>query len=58
MSQGKTTIPSVDDGEELQFTDVRIGAINKHNVAYLNNSAFHVVQMKVWEGVVTVRKIL
>lgn len=25
VSQGKTTIPSVDDGEEMQITDVRIG---------------------------------
>lgn len=24
VSQGKTTIPSVDDGEEMGFTDVRI----------------------------------
>ena len=25
VAQGKTTIPSVDDGEEMQITDVRIG---------------------------------
>lgn len=24
IAQGKTTIPNVDDGEELQLTDVRI----------------------------------
>lgn len=28
VSQGKTTIPSVDDGEEFEATDVRIGQTN------------------------------
>lgn len=27
VSQGKTTIPSVDDGEEMQITDVRTSAL-------------------------------
>lgn len=30
ISQGKTTIPNVDDGEELQLTDVRIIMKNEY----------------------------
>lgn len=28
VSQGKTTIPSVDDNEEMELTDVRIFIVN------------------------------
>lgn len=33
VSQGKTTIPSVDDGEEMTLTDVRINFIEPNKLA-------------------------
>lgn len=33
VAQGKTTIPNVDDGEEMSLTDVRFRGTVNHSIA-------------------------
>lgn len=47
VAQGKTTIPGVDDGEELGFTDVRVCCTLSLSLSILLNRFFKCV-LKIW----------
>lgn len=48
IAQGKTTIPNVDDGEELQLTDVSETVYPEVTARYMNRTGYDLSLCSFW----------